>query len=119
MASEATSDGGYDLAGAPPVPGSTGAAGAAGPASTDPEVIHSIAQTMIGEFLHKYTRRRVGKGMSDKRHKRFVWLHPYSRTLYWSSSDPGAHTTNYAAAKSGSSSPPPSLSLPSASLPSS
>lgn len=69
--------------------------------STDPAVIHAITQTMIGEFLYKYTRRTIGKGISEKRHKRFFWVHPYTKTLYWSSADPGAQSTNQSSAKSG------------------
>jgi len=70
--------------------------------STDPAVIHSITQTMIGEFLYKYTRRVVGKGHGEKRHKRFFWVHPYTKTLYWSSADPGASNVGESNAKSGS-----------------
>ena len=69
--------------------------------STDPAVIHAITQTMIGEFLYKYTRRAIGSGFSEKRHKRFFWVHPYTKTLYWSSVDPGAQSTNQSSAKSG------------------
>ncbi len=69
--------------------------------STDPAVIHAITQTMIGEFLYKYTRRVVGKGHGEKRHKRVFWVHPYTRTLYWSSADPGASGTGESNAKSG------------------
>ena len=33
--------------------------------------------------------RKAGRGeISDNRHKRFFWIHPYTRTLYWSASDP-------------------------------
>ncbi|CAJ0631919.1 8333_t:CDS:10 [Entrophospora sp. SA101] len=56
---------------------------------TDPTIIHAITQTMIGEYLWKYTRRNFGAGISEKRHKRFFWVHPYTKTLYWSSKDPG------------------------------
>ena len=58
--------------------------------STDPAVIHAITQTMIGEFLHKYTTKTITKGFSEKRHRRFFWVHPYTKTLYWSTVDPGA-----------------------------
>ncbi|CDZ98352.1 Pleckstrin homology-like domain [Phaffia rhodozyma] len=58
--------------------------------STDPEIISAITQTMIGEYLYKYTRKTMGKGHSDKRHRRFFWIHPYTKTIYWSSNDPGA-----------------------------
>lgn len=96
MASEATSDGGYDAPDGPPP-----LMGRATGDSTDPEVIHAITQTMIGEFLYKYTRRNFSKELSDNRHRRFFWLHPYTRTLYWSASDPGASTTSHAYSKSG------------------
>ena len=62
-------------------------AGGFGP-NTDPRMIQAITQTMIGEFLWKYTRK-TGRGeMSDKRHRRYFWVHPYTRTLYWSDKDP-------------------------------
>lgn len=55
---------------------------------SDPRMILAITQTMIGEFLWKYTRK-AGRGeLSEKRHKRFFWIHPYTRTLYWSNQDP-------------------------------
>ena len=78
---------------APRAPATTGA--------TDPVTIHAITQTMIGEYLHKYTRRVVGKGQSEKRHKRFFWVHPYTKTLYWSSEDPGSGIASESSAKSG------------------
>ena len=70
-------------------------------ASTDPTIIHAITQTMIGEFLYKYTRRTIGKGHGDRRHKRFFWVHPYTKTLYWSSADPGSVNVSESSAKSG------------------
>ncbi|KIY65620.1 hypothetical protein CYLTODRAFT_379149 [Cylindrobasidium torrendii FP15055 ss-10] len=54
----------------------------------DPAVIHAITQTMIGEFLYKYTRKTIGKGHGQSRHKRFFWVHPYTRTLNWQEVDP-------------------------------
>ena len=69
--------------------------------STDPAVIHAITQTMIGEFLYKYTRKTIGKGHGERRHKRFFWVHPYTRTLYWSSADPGSSNVSESSAKSG------------------
>ncbi|KAI0487781.1 hypothetical protein F4859DRAFT_269561 [Xylaria cf. heliscus] len=57
---------------------------------TDPRMIQAVTQTMIGEYLWKYTRK-AGRGeMSENRHRRFFWVHPYTRTLYWSDSDPAA-----------------------------
>ncbi|TBU22578.1 hypothetical protein BD311DRAFT_138610 [Dichomitus squalens] len=70
------------------------------PVSTDPAIIHAITQTMIGEFLYKYTRRAIGKGHGERRHKRFFWVHPYTRTLYWSSADPGSSNVTESSAKS-------------------
>ena len=55
---------------------------------TDPRMIQAITQTMIGEFLWKYTRKAGRGDMSDNRHRRFFWVHPYTRTLYWSDRDP-------------------------------
>jgi hypothetical protein len=51
-------------------------------------MIQAITQTMIGEYLYKYTRRAGSSEMSNTRHKRFFWVHPYTRTLYWSDRDP-------------------------------
>ncbi|KAF8962640.1 hypothetical protein BDZ97DRAFT_2059572 [Flammula alnicola] len=68
--------------------------------STDPAIIHAITQTMIGEFLYKYTRRAIGKGVGERRHKRFFWVHPYTKTLYWSSADPGSSNVSESSAKS-------------------
>ncbi|KAF8636910.1 hypothetical protein AX17_003161 [Amanita inopinata Kibby_2008] len=67
---------------------------------TDPIVIHAITQTMIGEFLYKYTRRAIGKGHGERRHRRFFWVHPYTKTLYWSSADPGSSNVSESSAKS-------------------
>ncbi|KAI1372456.1 hypothetical protein F4677DRAFT_263469 [Hypoxylon crocopeplum] len=62
-------------------------ASAFGP-GTDPRMIQAITQTMIGEYLWKYTRK-TGRGeMSENRHRRYFWVHPYTRTLYWSDRDP-------------------------------
>ena len=68
---------------------------------TDPAIIHAITQTMIGEYLYKYTRRTIGKGHGEKRHRRFFWVHPYTKTLYWSDADPGSSNVAESSAKSG------------------
>ncbi|MCJ1479622.1 hypothetical protein MMC13_008308 [Lambiella insularis] len=54
----------------------------------DPRMIQAITQTMIGEYLWKYTRKAGREDMSSNRHRRFFWIHPYTRTLYWSDQDP-------------------------------
>lgn len=69
-------------------------------------VVDAIAQTMIGEWMWKYVRKRKsfgiaespqvefeegrkrGEGSSGIRHKRWVWLAPYERTVMWSSKQP-------------------------------
>jgi predicted nucleic acid-binding Zn-ribbon protein len=58
------------------------------PNKIEPRMIQAITQTMIGEFLWKYTRKAGRGGMSENRHRRFFWVHPYTRTLYWSEQDP-------------------------------
>ena len=55
---------------------------------TDPRMIQAITQTMIGEYLWKYTRKAGRSELSDSRHRRYFWVHPYTRTLYWSDRDP-------------------------------
>ena len=67
----------------------------------DPRMIQAITQTMIGEFLWKYTRK-AGRGdsHSENRHRRFFWIHPYTRTLYWSNQDPSMQQRNELKAKS-------------------
>lgn len=55
---------------------------------TDPRMINAITQTMIGEYLWKYTRKAGREAMSENRHRRYFWVHPYTRTLYWSDRDP-------------------------------
>ncbi|KAI0153048.1 hypothetical protein GGR57DRAFT_154343 [Xylariaceae sp. FL1272] len=68
--------------------------------STDPRMIQAITQTMIGEYLWKYTRK-AGRGeMSENRHRRYFWVHPYTRTLYWSDRDPSTGGRSELKAKS-------------------
>lgn len=71
-------------------------------------VVDAIAQTMIGEWMFKYIRRKAfvtgdskdnweGRNAdevsasitnSGVRHKRWVWLAPYERAIMWSSKQP-------------------------------
>lgn len=65
-------------------------------------VVDAIAQTMVGEWMFKYVRRRksftIGTDNSGKddssndRHKRWVWLAPYERAILWSSKQPSSGT---------------------------
>ncbi|KAK6594819.1 anucleate primary sterigmata protein a [Botrytis cinerea] len=68
--------------------------------STDPRMINAITQTMIGEYLWKYTRKAGRGGMSENRHRRYFWVHPYTRTLYWSDRDPSTAGRSELKAKS-------------------
>jgi hypothetical protein len=68
--------------------------------STDPRMIQAITQTMIGEYLWKYTRKAGRSETSNTRHRRFFWVHPYTRTLYWSENDPSTAGRNMLKAKS-------------------
>ena len=67
---------------------------------TDPRMIQAITQTMIGEFLWKYTRKAGRSEMSGNRHRRYFWVHPYTKTLYWSDQDPQHAGRNELTAKS-------------------
>ncbi|KAL8761255.1 MAG: hypothetical protein Q9184_002605 [Pyrenodesmia sp. 2 TL-2023] len=69
-------------------------------------VVDAIAQTMVGEWMWKYVRKRKsfgiagapqaelaegrhnGESSSGIRHKRWVWLAPYERAVIWSSKQP-------------------------------
>jgi hypothetical protein len=70
------------------------------PPTTDPRMIQAITQTMIGEYLWKYTRKTGRNETSNSRHRRFFWVHPYTRTLYWSERDPSNSGKDMMKAKS-------------------
>lgn len=67
-----------------------------------PSVVDAISQTMVGEWMWKYVRRRKSFGVPESpqgwdskeeggagvRHKRWVWLAPYERAVLWSSRQP-------------------------------
>ncbi len=59
-----------------------------GHSNIDPRMIQAITQTMIGEYLWKYTRKAGRSGLSENRHRRYFWIHPYTRMLYWSDKGP-------------------------------
>ena len=68
---------------------------------TDPTMIQLITQTMIGDFLWKYTRRRITTMMNEKMHWRYVWVHPYTKTMHWSLKNPGSGGSTLQSGKSG------------------
>ncbi|TID21915.1 hypothetical protein CANINC_003399 [Pichia inconspicua] len=59
--------------------------------SNKKEIIAAITQTMLGTFLYKYYRK-LGPltSISDTRHERFFWVNPYTLSLLWCVSNPGA-----------------------------
>lgn len=67
----------------------------------DPPLVRAVTQTMIGEYLWKYTRNPGRSSLSENRHRRFFWLHPYTRTLYWSVVDPSTPGQSDTKARSG------------------
>jgi hypothetical protein len=73
--------------------------GSVGSSNQTTSVVDAIAQTMVGEWMFKYVRRRKSFGVSEQvgadgdngngaRHKRWVWLAPYERAVMWSSKQP-------------------------------
>ena len=88
-------------------PPSSGAASSA--SSEQATVVDAIAQTMIGEWMWKYVRRRKSFGLPESaaataaaeqadvatggvRHQRWVWVAPYERAVMWSSKQPVSGT---------------------------
>ena len=70
--------------------------------STNPQIIQAITQTMIGDTLFKYTRSQMSRTkISDKRHRRFFWIHPYTKTLYWSNDNPATSVESKSNTRSG------------------
>ncbi|KAK6431419.1 hypothetical protein LTR95_012421 [Oleoguttula sp. CCFEE 5521] len=86
-----------------------GTAGSSLPPSDETQLIDAIAATMVGEWMWKYIRKRksfgveaaaddfaaqagdnqgIPSGSHGTRHKRWVWLSPYERTIMWGSKQP-------------------------------
>ena len=57
-----------------------------------------IIRTMTGEKAYKLSEGHFKWYNASKRQARFFWVHPYTKTLYWSKCDPGLQTNR---AKSG------------------
>lgn len=86
------------------------AAASSVPRASDVEtnLVDAIAGTMVGEWMWKYVRKRksfgvqedfpvaadgsVDTSVSGSRHKRWVWLSPYERTIMWDSKQPATGT---------------------------
>lgn len=77
--------------------------------SEESNLVDAIAATMVGEWMWKYIRKRKSFGLADDnsefpvadqngiinmtmghgiRHKRWVWLSPYERTIMWDTKQP-------------------------------
>ena len=75
--------------------------------SEQTSVVDAIAQTMVGEWMWKYVRKRTSFGITESaqaefemgrngdngngsgvRHKRWVWLAPFERSVIWSGKQP-------------------------------
>lgn len=66
----------------------------------DATLVDAVASVMVGEWMWKYVQKRKSFGIGDSskedglaknngtRHKRWVWLSPYERTIMWSSKQP-------------------------------
>lgn len=50
------------------------------------KIIVSLTQTVIGEYLYKYYSKFGVFG--KQRHERYFWIHPFTMTLYWSTTNP-------------------------------
>ncbi|CAO3611389.1 unnamed protein product [Cunninghamella blakesleeana] len=62
-------------------------------ASSVEPTISLISETMMGHWLWKDPRhKRLIKSSNNDApsHQRFFWMHPYTRTLYWSTQAPGS-----------------------------
>ncbi|KAJ2100690.1 hypothetical protein GGI16_003638, partial [Coemansia sp. S142-1] len=59
----------------------------------EPLIVQSIARTMVGTFMHKYTPTRFTHSSSrERRHLRYFWIHPYAKMLNWSKQPPSGGT---------------------------
>lgn len=90
---------------------SPGEASSAPRVSEETNLVDAIAATMVGEWMWKYIRKRKSFGIGEDssefpvadqngivnmstahgtRHKRWVWLSPYERTIMWDTKQPNS-----------------------------
>lgn len=67
----------------------------------NPVLQDAMKQTRTGEFMFKYTRRSLRNILGDRLHRRFFWVDPYIRALYWSPEAPESRNPSDVKAKSG------------------
>ncbi|KAJ2523215.1 hypothetical protein H4217_000214 [Coemansia sp. RSA 1939] len=59
----------------------------------EPLIVQSIARTMVGAFMYKYTPTRFTHiNTREPRHMRYFWIHPYAKMLNWSKQPPSGGT---------------------------
>ncbi|KAJ2556426.1 hypothetical protein EV175_002014, partial [Coemansia sp. RSA 1933] len=59
----------------------------------EPLIVQSIARSMVGAYMWKYTPTRFTHGNSrERRHMRYFWIHPYAKMLNWSKQPPSGGT---------------------------
>ncbi|KAJ1727729.1 hypothetical protein LPJ61_004425, partial [Coemansia biformis] len=57
----------------------------------DPLIVQSIARTMVGANMWKYTPTRFANStMRERRHQRYFWVQPYAKLLNWSKQAPSS-----------------------------
>ncbi|KAJ2852462.1 hypothetical protein IWW36_000349 [Coemansia brasiliensis] len=55
----------------------------------EPLIVQSIARTMVGTPLYKYTNTRFSHSNGrERRHERYFWVNPYAKLLNWSKQPP-------------------------------
>ncbi|CAK3904699.1 Anucleate primary sterigmata A [Lecanosticta acicola] len=90
---------------------SPGEASSVARVSEETNLVDAIAATMVGEWMWKYIRKRKSFGIGEDnsefpvadqngvvnlatghgtRHKRWVWLSPYERTIMWDTKQPNS-----------------------------
>ncbi|KAJ2088457.1 hypothetical protein IW138_004235 [Coemansia sp. RSA 986] len=59
----------------------------------EPLIVQSIARSMVGAFMWKYTPTRFTHSNNrERRHMRYFWIHPYAKMLNWSKQPPSGGT---------------------------
>ncbi|RMY68765.1 hypothetical protein D0863_06907 [Hortaea werneckii] len=85
---------------------STSGTAEGGSVAEETSLVDAIAATMVGEWMWKYIRKRKSFGITESggdpasdhmnthgtRHKRWVWLSPYERTIMWDTKQPTSGT---------------------------
>lgn len=67
----------------------------------EPRLIQALLHTMRGDSMSKTIRRSSRKDGTRKVHNRLFWIHPYTRMLYWSSTERGLSGVNESNTKGG------------------